>query len=123
MRRRLVLALLFGVLVLTGCGSSASNSADSARFATQLDTLCTQGNAAVRGTHSISAAADTFQGYLDKVKALTPPDRLKPTFSKFTSLLDQRLALYRQRKLAAAKQLHQPISALATQMGAAACAK
>ena len=76
MRRRLVLALLFGVLVLTGCGSSASNSADSARFATQLDALCTQGNAAVRGTHSISAAADTFQGYLDKAStALTASPR------------------------------------------------
>ena len=93
MRRPFVLVLLLGVLAVTGCGSSASNSADTARFVTQLDTLCTQGNAAVRGTHSISVAADTFQRYLDKVKALTPADRLKPTFSKFTSLLDQRLGL------------------------------
>ena len=119
-RREFASIVLLGALALAGCGSSSSNSA---AFVTQLDSLCIQGNAAVRHAHSIPAAADTFAGYLDKVRALTPPDRLKTPFSQFTSLLGQRLALLRQNKLVAAKRLHQPISVLATQMGAAACAK
>ncbi len=55
-RREFSFVLLLGALGVTGCGSSPTSTA---AFTTQLNTLCTQGNAAVRGAGSVPAAANT----------------------------------------------------------------
>lgn len=121
-RRQLGFVLLVGLVASSGCGSHSSSSVSSAGFVSQLNVLCTQGNAAVRAAPSVPAAATAFQSYLTRVQALTPPGRFKPAFSRFTSLLSQRLAYVRQGRLGAARRLRQPISSLAHQLGATACA-
>jgi hypothetical protein len=115
--------LLLGLMGLTACGTSSSSSISSARFISQLNLLCRQGNAAVRTAPSVPAAAGTFESYLTRVEALTPPGRLKPAFAQFTALLRQRLTYVRQGRLDAARRLHQPISRLARELGASACAQ
>jgi len=121
-RRCLGAAAIVLVLAAAGCGGSSAHR-PTPNFVGQLDSLCTQGNAAVRGARSLTAAIAVFERYLGKVKALTPPAQSQPVFSQFIAFLNQRLSDLKQHDLTAAQKLHAPIARLATQMGATECAR
>jgi hypothetical protein len=138
--RQLVLALAVAAIAAAGCGSSSTSKnkpvspgtpsgsasttvpASKSGFAGQLNTLCQQGNAAVKAATTVSAKIAVIQSYIPKFQALTPPATQKASYASFIAGLNGEVAAAKAKDGAALKRANADVKAQGAKLGAPSCA-
>ncbi len=139
------MALVLGVAAMAaaGCGSSSSKSkpanaptsaltpstaattsttaGPTSGFAAQLNTLCEQGNTAIRKASGTQAKLAVFQSYVAKFAALTPPAAQKATYDKFVADGKAELAAAKANDAAGIKKATTDVKMQGKKLGAPAC--
>jgi hypothetical protein len=129
MRKQFGVALVSLALIgAAGCGGSNRNSGYSSNrgagysaFIAQVNTICTQGDSAVKAANGTSAKLAAVNQFQQKLQNLTPPAQLKAVYAKLVSVSSQGIDAVKSGDAAKAKSLNSQANALASQLGATAC--
>jgi hypothetical protein len=94
MRRSLALVALLAALGTAACGEDEPEALTAAELRTQLDRLCTEGDAAIERLGEpqpttagladfVQRSVDTARPVVERAAALTPPEELKASHDAF----------------------------------------
>jgi hypothetical protein len=131
-KRYLILALSCGAVALAGCGSSGgSNSSTGAAtgpankqvFSSDLNALCKQGNTAAASVkNDPKKFLAVVEQYIPKFNALTASGAQGALYNKFKRNIQAEATALKSGNLTAASAANTANKAIATQLGAPACA-
>jgi hypothetical protein len=110
-------------IAVAGCGGSSNHNVGYGAFDAQLNSLCSQANAAVNAASGTNAKLAVVQTYVKQFQGLTPPSQLKSIYDQWTSTQSQTVDALKSGNLATAQTLNKQGNTLASSLGAATCAQ
>lgn len=120
--RALLLILAAGAVGAAGCGSGSAGSSSpttAARggFIAQLNAACRTDIAAIRAApKTVAGESPAERAFIQRLRTLKPPAALRPTFSRYVSLLEQNLASFERHDVAAGKQQRPQIARVLSEL-------
>lgn len=122
MRFKLFLLTAFAALLVAGCGGSSDSALSASEFADQANTICVDGEAAIKDVATRDEFATVIEPFIQKIEDLEAPDDLKSAQEDFVSLSREQVAATKAGDDAKAKELSVESDKAGVAMGADQCA-